>query len=417
MKRYTIIPTVLLSAACLQAHAMSSAPSQRAVVDHAAELALAVYGDSLSSAQTLSGAIDAFLAAPSADSLTAAREAWIASRVPYQQTETFRFGNPWVDDWEGKVNAWPLDEGLIDYIAGDGASDDNPYGGLNIIANANPTIGGQQIDASAITPALLGDTLQELDGIESNVATGYHAIEFLLWGQDLNGTQPGAGAREASDFALDNCTNAPCDRRRDYLQAATNLLLSDLQDAVDAWSDGGDARAALTSLDDNAAVAALFTGMGSLAYGELAGERINLGLQLHDPEEEHDCFSDNTHASHYNDLVGIQNLYTGTYERIDGSTLEGPSIADLVAASDERTAALMTQRFEQANGAMLAMVDSASTGNAFDVLIGEGNAEGNAVVRTVVESLVDLTRAIERSATRLGVSGMDTLDSDALSEF
>ncbi|MEM9602527.1 MAG: imelysin family protein [Pseudomonadota bacterium] len=396
---------------------MSSAPTQRAVVDHAAALAAAVYGDSLTSAQTMSSAIDAFLAAPSDSTLNAARDAWVAARVPYQQTETFRFGNPWVDDWEGKVNAWPLDEGLIDYIAGDGASEDNPYGGLNIIANAQPTIGGQQIDAAAITPALLGETLQELDGIESNVATGYHAIEFLLWGQDLNGTQPGAGERAASDFSLEACTNAPCDRRRAYLEAATELLLTDLQDAVDAWADGGEARAALTGLDDNAAVAALFTGMGSLAYGELAGERINLGLQLHDPEEEHDCFSDNTHASHYNDLVGIENLYTGSYTRIDGSVLEGPSIADLVAASDERTAELMAQRFEQANGAMLAMVDSATAGNAFDVLIGEGNAEGNAVVRTAVESLVDLTRAIERSATRLGVSGMDTLDSDALSEF
>ncbi|MEM7377856.1 MAG: imelysin family protein, partial [Pseudomonadota bacterium] len=331
------VPFILLSAVSANAIAMNNAPTQRAVIDHAAALAEAVYGDSLSTAQTLSAAIDAFLAAPSDDTLDAARDAWVAARVPYQQTETFRFGNPWVDDWEGKVNAWPLDEGLIDYVAGDGASEDNPYGGLNIIANAQPTIGGQQIDASAITPTLLGETLQELDGIESNVATGYHAIEFLLWGQDLNGTQPGAGNRAASDFSLEGCTNAPCDRRRAYLDAATELLLADLQDAVDAWADGGDAHAALTGLDDDAAVAALFTGMGSLAYGELAGERINLGLQLHDPEEEHDCFSDNTHASHYNDLVGIQNLYTGSYTRVDGSVLEGPSIADLVAASDERT--------------------------------------------------------------------------------
>ncbi len=53
------------------------------------------------------------------------------------------------------------------------------------------------------------------------------------------------------------------------------------------------------------------TGLGSLSYGELAGERIKLGLMIHDPEEEHDCFSDNTHASHFFDALGIRNVYLG----------------------------------------------------------------------------------------------------------
>ena len=43
----------------------------------------------------------------------------------------------YVDDWEGKVNAWPLDEGLIDYTAASygGASDENPFYTANIIAS------------------------------------------------------------------------------------------------------------------------------------------------------------------------------------------------------------------------------------------------------------------------------------------
>ena len=55
----------------------------------------------------------------------------------------------------------------------------------------------------------------------------------------------------------------------------------------------------------------ILIGMGSLSYGELAGERMKLGVMLHDPEEENDCFSDNTHASHYNDARGIRNVYPG----------------------------------------------------------------------------------------------------------
>ena len=158
-----------------------------AVVSTYADIAEAGYEDSLATAQRLATAVDALIAAPSAEALQAAKAAWLAARVPYQQTEAFRFGNAIVDEWEGKVNAWPLDEGLIDYVdAGyGGATDENPYADLNVIANPSFTLSAGEVDASEITPALLADTLQEADAIESNVATGYHAIEFLLWGQDL----------------------------------------------------------------------------------------------------------------------------------------------------------------------------------------------------------------------------------------
>ncbi len=150
-----------------------------------------------------------------------------------------------------------------------------------------------------ITPEFIGSTLHEADGVEANVASGYHAIEFLLWGQDLNGTGPGAGARPYTDFAQgDGCTGGNCDRRAAYLAAATELLVSDLEYMAAAWAPGGAGRAAVTA-DPQAGVLAMLTGMGSLSYGEQAGERMKLGLMLNDPEEEHDCFSDNTHNSHY----------------------------------------------------------------------------------------------------------------------
>lgn len=140
----------------------------------------------------------------------------MATRVPYQQSEVFRFGKAIVDNWEGKVNAWPLDEGLIDYVDGSygGPTDDNEFAVLNVIANPSFTLSGEVVAASEITPVLLSDVLQEADSIESNVATGYHAIEFLLWGQDLNGHAAGAGSRAWTDYASgDDCTNGNCDRR------------------------------------------------------------------------------------------------------------------------------------------------------------------------------------------------------------
>ena len=111
----------LLLSACSDEPAATPAPAYdearaRLVINHYADLALAAYSDALSEARELRGQIDALLAQPNAETLAAARQAWRDARVPCMQTEVFRFGNAVVDEWEGQVNAWPLDEGLIDYV-------------------------------------------------------------------------------------------------------------------------------------------------------------------------------------------------------------------------------------------------------------------------------------------------------------
>ena len=180
----------------------SSVITADSVVVHYADIAEAVYGDSLTTAKTLRSSIDTFLANPT-EVHKAARTAWVAARVPYQQSEVYRFGNPIVDEWEGKVNAWPLDEGLIDYVAADSygtESDLNPLYAANVIASTSLMIGGVKIDTTNITPELIADSLQEADGVEANVASGYHAIEFLLWGQDLKRYKPWCGRTSCYGF-------------------------------------------------------------------------------------------------------------------------------------------------------------------------------------------------------------------------
>ena len=386
------------------------------ILNNYANIAHAGYEDSLITAKKLDTAIDGLIANPTAETLSAAREAWLDARVPYQQTEAFRFGNAIVDDWEGRVNAWPLDEGLIDYVDPSYGmeSDQNPLYTVNVIANPKLKIAGQNVDATNITPELLSETLQEAGGVEANVATGYHAIEFLLWGQDLNGTGPGAGNRPASDYDTQNCTNGHCDRRAEYLKAASTLLIADLQEMVGNWEEGGAARAALLENPD-AGLLAILTGMGSLSYGELAGERIKLGLLLHDPEEEHDCFSDNTYNSHYYDQMGIRNVYLGQYERIDGSMVSGPSISDLVAEKSPAVDKELRAKLDATVSAMEQMRQRAQSGEAYDQMIGEGNESGNAIIQAVVDGLVAQTRPIERAVAELNLGqasfeGSDSLD-------
>ena len=382
-----------------------------------ADIAAANYDDALITAKTLQATVDALIADPSAEALQAAKSAWLASRVPYQQTEVFRFGNAIVDDWEGKVNAWPLDEGLIDYVdtSYGGATDENAFAALNVVANPSFTLSGAEVDAAAITPELLAETLHEADGVESNVATGYHAIEFLLWGQDLNGHGTGAGSRPWTDYAAgDDCTGGNCDRRGEYLKAATDLLVSDLEWMAAQWVDGGAARAELTETEATG-ISAILTGMGSLSYGEQAGERMRLGLMLNDPEEEHDCFSDNTHNSHYYDGLGVQNVYRGEYIRVDGTLVTGPSLSDLVAETD---ADLDTEVQTKLSTTMLALgriKSAAEAGFAYDQMLERGNEAGEALVMGGVNGLIDQTRSFERVVAALGVDqiafeGSDSLD-------
>ncbi|HPE78594.1 MAG TPA: imelysin family protein [Gammaproteobacteria bacterium] len=407
---------ILILVAGLALNMPLHAAMAEAVLDHYADLAHAMYSDALTGAQALQQQVDAFLARPTEQNLAAARTAWVAARHPYQQTEAYRFGNPIVDDWEGKVNAWPLDEGLIDYTAASygGESDENPLYTANVIANRTLTVGGRTVDTSRIDKALLSETLHEIDEVETNVATGYHAIEFLLWGQDLNGTGPGAGARPASDYDPASCSWGNCDRRADYLRAVTGLLVDELQWMVDQWTDGGAARLAVTTGDLQKNLATIFTGMGSLSYGELAGERMKLGLMLHDPEEEHDCFSDNTHWSHFDDALGIRNVYTGAYTRIDGSVLSGPSLSDLVAARDAAADRALRDHLDATMAAMQVLVDTAQGGEAYDQMIGEGNTSGNAKVKAAVDALVAQTRAIEKAVNAMGLGSIAFEGSDSL---
>jgi putative iron-regulated protein len=385
------------------------------VLTNYANIAEAIYADSLATGKKLQTAVNAFLAKPTEETLKAAREAWIAARVPYQQSEAYRFGNTAVDDWEGKVNAWPLDEGLIDYVdeSYGTSSDTNDLYNANVISSKSLTIGGKQVDTTEITKELIADTLHEAGKVEANVATGYHVIEFLLWGQDTNGTGPGAGKRPATDFDAAKCTGGNCDRRAAYLKTATDLLVDDLSEMAGQWKADGKARETLLA-DEKAGIVSIFTGLGSLSYGELAGERMKLGLILHDPEEEHDCFSDNTHNSHYYDVMGIRNVYLGSYKRVDGSEVKGASVSDLVKEKSAEADKAVREKLDATLAAFTKLKERAEKVEAYDQMIGEQNDEGNAVVQGAIDSLLDQTKAIERAVAVLDLDAITFEGSDSL---
>ena len=394
----------------------ATAISEADVASHYADLAHAVYLDALTSAQSLDKAIDTLLAEPNEANLDAARQAWLQARIPYQQSEAFRFGNAVVDDWEGQLNAWPLDEGLIDYVAADDYQHElgNEGATANLIANQTLTIGGETVDASELNSQLLAD-LNEIGGSEANVATGYHAIEFLLWGQDLNGFEAGAGQRPVTDFAKgDACTNGNCDRRAAYLSAASELLVNDLQWMVEQWSadEAGNYRAELLALPTQDVFQKMLFGMGSLSLGELAGERMKVALEANSYEDEHDCFSDNTHNSHYYNGKGIQNIYLGNYQALDGSVTSGPSLSALVAEKNPELDQRLRDDLDATMEALTVMKEAAEgeSAMAFDMMIAPDNETGATIINDAIAALAQQTGSIEQVAAVVGVDSLQPDD-------
>ncbi len=353
------------------------------VVKHYASLVYANYEDTLNAAKTMQSAINAFIANPNAATQQAAQQAWRAAREFYGTTEAFRFyGGPIDDDNgpEGRLNAWPMDESFVDKVAG------NDNAGL--INDRSFAINKE---------ALTGQN--ERDG-EENIATGYHAIEFLLWGQDLSETGP--GNRDFNDFVDGKSPGLPnnADRRRQYLSTVTELLIDDLNTLVKAWRPGSklNYRARFEG-EGNEALRKMFVAMGSLSRGELAGERLEVALNSQDQEDEHSCFSDNTHRDAVLNATGIENVWLGRYKRADGSVLQGPSPHDLVAAKDaglaSRTSAQIANSVAKAS-AIQAPFDRE--------IIGAKDAPGRQRIQATVNSLVQQSKDLVAAANAVGIT-------------
>ena len=175
-----------------------------------------------------------------------------------------------------------------------------PLNLANLVARKSIKINGKTVDVSNITKKLLSESLHEAGGVEANVAHRISPPSNFYFGDRIKmEPKPELESARRPIFSTKNCTNGNCARRGQYLTTVTALIIDDLGDAVAMWApsakgkEGGKARAHLMKDPGGVGLTAIMTGMGSLSYGELAGERMKLGLMVHDPEEEHDCFSDN----------------------------------------------------------------------------------------------------------------------------
>jgi putative iron-regulated protein len=369
------------------------------VADNHADIAYAAYNDSKAAALLLQESVNNFIAAPTEDNLLTAKAAYKAIRAPYQQSEIMRFdsmitvgknldadgGPASVDEWEGQVNAWPLDENHID----------------TIIA------GSEEINVDLLL------SQNGADDNDANVTTGIHAVEFMLWGSDLNGTEPGSGERPASDFAIDGvCVDSECERRAQYLSAATDLLVDDLTSMTDEWSPAAKTTTgtlAYNFLNSPLAIDYMVGSMITMATDELASARMGSGLSLGDPEEEHDCFSDLSHIAIYHNFQGVKNAFYGTYESATYS-ISGASLAVLVKDKNTATFDSVDIALTSIEGKMIQILDVGErevNPVKFDQIIGQSsNGVERLIAETAVTELISLDTELELVAEVLALTNI-----------
>ncbi|GAB4561582.1 MAG: imelysin family protein [Haliangiales bacterium] len=375
--------------------------SRAEVVAQYAVIVHANYQDALTKAQQLQAAIDRFVDAPSAARLESAKRAWLEARQVYGQSEAYRFYDGPIDDPEsgpeGQINPWPLDELYIDYVVDPASDPDDPTFIESGIVN-DDTIEISKEKLASLNEGGEGDVFDIGDTFdpEKAVATGYHAIEFLLWGQDRS--PDGPGTRPFEDYLVGAEATMPNgDRRGLYLKTVSELLVDDLTAMVAAWApDSSDNyRAGFVGGDPDDALRDMLAGVGILSKGELASERMDVGLRSLDQEDEHSCFSDNTHIDIEMNALGVQNVYLGRY-----GYLAGPSISDLVRQRDPELDAEMRAQLEASLKAVQAIPVP------FDQAIVEANSAEWLAVEAAVQALFVQSDTVIEVGQALGLGNI-----------
>lgn len=392
MKNIYLKAALILSAgafviSCSDNDSDSTSVNKANVVKNYAAIAYQNYKDAYDDAVELKTAVNTFTTTPTDANFTAVKNKWKEARESYGTTEAFRFANGPIDAEgtgpEGLLNAWPLDENFIDYVDDSGTI---VNGGIINNVATYPTI----------TKAVL-EALNEnggAEGGEKNISVGYHAIEFLLWGQDL--TAPAAnlpGQRPYTDFVVGGTASNQA-RRATYLNVCADLLTDNLAYLVDQWRVGGEYRNQFLHLPVNDAIENIYLGITTLVSAELPIERMDVALGNADQEDEHSCFSDNTHRDIYLNLKGVINVYRGTY-----GSIEGPSLEDLVEKAD------LTTFNDTKTSLDLSLTKVSAIITPFDLAIsgGLGSAEGQKV-RAAVTQLQNFGSNLLAGAAKIGIS-------------
>jgi putative iron-regulated protein len=414
MKNVVLAITLLISVNSLANNKKNSDLLKKDVINTYSEIAFANYNDSLIGAKQLRTQLKKFLSNASKkssdkvllDEFNKSKSMWSHNaRMPYGQSEIFRFYNgpidfEEIDDGittylesigfsgpEGLLNAWPLDENYIDYV-----STDMNTGLIN--------------DRSVKITSNLLVSMNERDG-EKNISTGYHAIEFLLWGQDRDLYL--AGQRPFTDF-VNGGTAKNQDRRREFMSVLSNMLVDHLESVTNQWRPAVmNFRTEFINKKSDLALADIFVSMISMAGDELKSERIENAFLLEDQEEEQSCFSDKTINDIYTNYLGVQNIYLGEYTSTNSKkTIKGKGISSLVSTVSPALDKDIRNKMKEITKSITFFYNKKSNGKALigDIAIPFDRAifDNKGEIQKIIDGLDDLDELLREAAKELGLT-------------
>ena len=355
--------------------------SRAAVVANYSANLFSAYSDSVLDEQVFQADVSAFLADPSEATLATTRASWLASRAHYMLTEGARFYDGPIDvdppNHEGLLNAWPLDEAFIDYASKDG------------VVNEDVGI----INMPDVLPEITAEGLEALNGTDDepeNVSAGYHAVEFLLWGQALKDSGP--GERPASDYVIGGPSKNP-KRRADYLKVAVEGIISHLSEVRDAWKPNATYRVNFEKNTEES-LTHMLTGLAKFSKGELGSERIGAAYESKKRHDQHDCFSSETLVDYERDARGILAMYTGKYGDNDG-----PGLDDLVKAADPALDADLKKKLQASIDAIVDIPEPFE-----DAIAGDDDSDGRKAIQAALNALSAQGDAFGEAAAAIGLT-------------
>jgi putative iron-regulated protein len=295
-------------------------------------------------------------------------------------TEGARFYDGPIDvdppNYEGLINSWPLDEAFIDYASKDGVVNEDV--GIVNMPEVLPEITAEGLDS-----------LNGSDGEPENVSAGYHAVEFLLWGQALEDVGP--GDRPATDYVIGGPSKNP-DRRADYLKVAVEGIISNLSAVRDAWQPSAQYRVDFEK-DPDGSLGQIFTGLAKFSKGELGSQRIGAAYESKKRHDQHDCFSSKTLFDYERDARGVQAMYLGKYGDNDG-----PGLDELVKAADPQLDAELKTKLQASINAIVNIPKPFE-----DAIAGDDDSPGRQAIQAALTALSEQGDAFGAAAAAIGI--------------
>ncbi len=261
------------------------------ITDFADGVIIPTYQQLVAKAAKLSQTTDAFTTNPGAETLKAARNAWIAAREPWEQSEAFAFGPADSLGYDGDLDDWPVNETDV-----------------QAVINSN----------DKLTPEYIANL--------QTTQKGFHTMEILLFGTNNN--------KKADDFSP---------RELAYLKALATAFDGTANSLLESWQKGVQGnppyREVLVTAgnENNQAYLTVTAALEEIVQGvlgcldEVANEKIGEPLATKKTDGLESRFSHTSLQDFKNNLLSVQNAYLGT---VPAAGTSGKSLRDLVAGAD-----------------------------------------------------------------------------------